>query len=49
MRALEFIRDHVTFKLLYNQTYQLKTIHDHSEICNRRFEIPYYLMSARKK
>ena len=25
MRALEFIKGHVTFKLCYNQIYQLKT------------------------
>ena len=28
MRALEFIRDHVTFKLPYDFSYQMKTPHD---------------------
>jgi hypothetical protein len=27
MRALEFIPGHVTFKLRYNQIYQMKTTH----------------------
>ena len=28
MRALQFITDHVTFKLHYNQIYQMKTTQD---------------------
>ena len=28
MRALEFIRDHVTFKLPYNSSYHMKTPYD---------------------
>ena len=28
MRALQFIADHVIFKLRYNQIYQMKTTYD---------------------
>ena len=34
MRALKFLADHVTFKLPYNQTYQMKTPNKH--LCDRK-------------
>ena len=32
MRALQFISDHVIFKLCYNQIYQVKTPQDANEL-----------------
>ena len=54
MRALEFIRDHVTFKLPYDFSYQMKTPIIQPNLTNQRFDLQLYLqlfnmMNHRKK
>ena len=41
MRALEFLTDHVTFKLRYNQIYQLKTTiyNCTKQFCKKKFDL----------
>jgi hypothetical protein len=44
MRALEFITGHVTFKLCYNQIYQLKTTNVPVELRIRILETSFYIL-----
>ena len=45
MRALEFIRDHVTFKLPYDFSYHMKTPHENLKVAHNRPK-PFFLHSS---